>query len=64
MKVKRKSIITGKWNEMDLPITKQQLNMYENNEVRAADIFPNLTADHLEFLNTGIIREDSVVKKY
>lgn len=58
MIVKRQSMITGIWNEMDLPVTSKQLKMYENNEGTLQDIFSDLTASQREFIKTGIVDED------
>ena len=58
MIVKRQSMITGIWNEMELPVTKRQLQMYENNEGTLQDIFSNLTASEREFIKTGIVDEE------
>ena len=58
MIVKRQSMITGIWNEMDLPITKRQLQMYENNEGTIQDIFFELTPEQREFIKTGIIDDE------
>ena len=51
-------MITGVWNEMDLPVTKKQIQMYENNEGTLQDIFSNLTPDQREFIKSGILEEE------
>ncbi len=51
-------MITGIWNEMDLPVTKKQIQMYENNEGTLQDIFSNLTPDQREFIKSGILEEE------
>jgi hypothetical protein len=58
MIIKRQSMITGIWNEMDLPVTKKQIQMYENNEGTLQDIFSNLTPDQREFIKSGILEEE------
>lgn len=58
MIIKRQSMITGVWNEMDLPVTKKQIQMYENNEGPLQDIFSNLTPDQREFIKSGILEEE------
>jgi hypothetical protein len=58
MIIKRQSMITGVWNEMDLPVTKKQIQMYENNEGTLQDIFSNLTPDQREFIKSGILEEE------
>jgi hypothetical protein len=51
-------MITGIWNEMELPVTKKQLQMYENNEGSLQDIFSNLTPSQREFIKSGILEEE------
>ena len=58
MIIKRQSMITGIWNEMDLPVTKKQIQMYENDEGTLQDIFSNLTPDQREFIKSGILEEE------
>ena len=58
MIIKKQSMITGIWNEMDLPITKRQLQMYENNEGTIQDIFSERTPGQREFIKTGIIDDE------
>jgi hypothetical protein len=58
MIIKRQSMITGIWNEMDLPVTKKQIQMYENNEGTLQDIFSNLTPDQREFIKSGILEKE------
>ena len=55
MLVIRKSLFTGIMNEMDLPISQEQLNEFEsdNNSRLVQDIFPNLNSEQREFLMTG-----------
>jgi|APSaa5957512576_1039674.scaffolds.fasta_scaffold167375_1 hypothetical protein len=54
MLVKRKSSITGKVTEMDLPITQSQLEQYELGNELIQDVFPELTPPQREFIKTGV----------
>ena len=57
MKVSMTSPLSGQTNEMELPITPEQLRRWEHGEF-VQDVFPNLTADQREFLMTGITPEE------
>lgn len=57
MIVRRKSPFSGKVNEMDLPITWEQVQKWENGEL-IQNAFPNLSADEREFLLTGITPDE------
>ena len=54
MLVKRKSSITGKVTEIDLPITQSQLEQYELGNELIQDVFPELTPPQREFIKTGV----------
>ena len=58
MIVGRCSNLTGEWHEMDLPITEEALQRYENGEGTVQDIFPSLPPEQREFLMTGITPEE------
>ena len=58
MIVTRISPLTGEVNEMDLDITPEQLDNYENFGVLLQDAFPNLTPAQREFIKTGITPEE------
>jgi hypothetical protein len=58
MIVQRVSQASGKMNEMDLPVTQEQLNEYYKGVGLIQDIFPDLTADQREFLITGTTSEE------
>ncbi len=58
MEIARKSQYSGEWNVMELDITQEQLDAYEDGEGRIQDIFPNLSPDEREFLMTGITPEE------
>jgi hypothetical protein len=57
MKIIRRSPITGKINEMELPVTQAQLDAWAGG-VLAQNAFPHLTADEREFIMTGMTKED------
>lgn len=48
---------SGRRSLMDLPITKQQLDRW-NDGMPIQDAMPNLTAEQREFLMTGITPEE------
>lgn len=57
MKIVKTSPFTGRQNTMDLPITSEQIERWQNGEL-IQNAFPNLTPDEREFLMTGITPED------
>lgn len=58
MLIMRISALTGEVNEMELDITPEQLDNYENFGVLLQDAFPNLTPAQREFIKTGITPEE------
>ena len=54
MVIRKQNPLTGEWNEMDLPITGDQLRRFEHTLEPIQNIFPNLSLDQREFLKTGI----------
>lgn len=54
MIVTKISTISGNVNSMDLPITQEQLNRYNEGTELIQNVFPNLTPDQREFLISGI----------
>lgn len=54
----RESPYSGEMNAMDLPITLEQLQRYQNGEDLIQNIFPNLTAEQREFIKSGYTPED------
>ena len=57
IKIVNKSLLSGKANEMDLPITIDQVQMYlEGTHIQNA--FSNLNAGQREFILTGITPEE------
>jgi hypothetical protein len=57
MIVTRKSMISGKIWQMDLPITNEQVAAYDSG-VLLQDAFPNLSNVEREFYKTGITGEE------
>jgi len=57
MRVIRKSLVSGKTHEQELPITEAQVLEYENGAL-IQDAFPNLTQSQREFFKTGITAEE------
>lgn len=59
MLVEKKSILSGKWNSMELPVTEEQLMAHQSGEL-VQNVFPNLTPDEREFIVSGITPEEWV----
>ena len=58
MLVTRLSPFSRTKNTIDLDITPEQLARYENSEELIQNVFPNLSAEHREFIKTGITPEE------
>ena len=58
MQVTRTSPLSGKSHTLDLPVTADQLTRYDRREGLVQDIFPELSAEHREFIMTGITPEE------
>lgn len=57
MQITRKSQFTGKLRTIDLPITIEQLQRWQNG-AHIQVVMPHLTADEREFLITGITGDE------
>ena len=57
MIVTRKNIFTNQERSLDLDVTQEQLNRWNNGEL-IQKVFPHLSIDEREFLMTGIIGEE------
>lgn len=57
MKITRTSPFSGKVNTMDIPVTQDQIDAWENGEL-IQRAMPNLTPDQREFLMTGITPQE------
>jgi hypothetical protein len=60
MIVRRESPLTGKINEMDLPVTPEQMFEFIDDENRrpVQAIFPNLSPAEREFIKSGYTPEE------
>lgn len=58
MRIAKVSMLSGKLNEMDLPITKEQLDDWKLNGKKIQEVFPNLAPTQREFLMTGITESE------
>lgn len=57
MEITRKSMISGKWNTREIPVTPEQLYRWEEGML-IQDAMPHLSADEREFIMTGITPEE------
>lgn len=57
MKIRRKSPLTGEWNEMDIDVTENMLERWRSGEL-IQRVMPRLTASEREFIMTGYTDED------
>ena len=57
MLVTKKSILSGIWNTMELPVTQEQLMAHETGEL-VQNVFPELTPDEREFIVSGVTHEE------
>lgn len=58
MLVRRKSTLTGMYHTMDLDVTKQQMEDYQNKVGLLQNIFPNLSPPEREFIKSGITPDE------
>jgi hypothetical protein len=57
MLVTKTSVITGKENTIDLPITQEQLQQWQLGGL-VQDVFPDLDVNQREFLISGTTQEE------
>lgn len=57
MIVSQTNMITGKKNQMDLPVTTQQIERWIAGEL-IQNVMPELSIEAREFLKTGILPEE------
>ena len=55
MLVKRKSILSGQLNEMELKVTPQQMERFYGGRELTQTIFQHLNSDEREFLISGML---------
>lgn len=48
-----RSIITGRINQMDIPVTPEEIEAWQKGDQLIQHAFPHLTPDQREFLQTG-----------
>ena len=53
MRIIRRSLVSGETNVMDLPVTQMQLQEWKDGGL-IQNVFPDLTPDEREFIQTGI----------
>lgn len=56
MLITRKSPFTGKTRTMDIPVTQEQLDRWQNGTL-IQNAMPNIAPEHREFIMTGITNE-------
>ena len=57
MLITKKSIFSGEWNTMDIPVTQSQIDDWANGAL-IQDAMPNVSVDDREFLMTGVSPEE------
>ena len=57
MFVRKKSMFSGEWNTMDIPVTQSQIDDWESGTL-IQDAMPNVSVDQREFLKTGVTPEE------
>jgi hypothetical protein len=58
MLITRKSILTGKVRTLDIPVTQEQLDLWEDQYKLIQDVMPHLTPGQREFILTGATDEE------
>lgn len=58
MILERISPVTRKTNKMELDISEEELKAFYRGTRNIRDMFPHLTNDECEFIQTGIMPED------
>jgi len=58
MKVTRKSLLTGRQNTLELDITEQEMEWFEQGEVKIQELWPHLTPEQHEFIKHGILEQE------
>lgn len=57
MLVRKWSPVSNRFNELDIPVTAEQIAAW-NNGALIQDAMPNISASHREFLMSGILPEE------
>ncbi len=58
MKLTRKSLISGKFHTMDIPVTPEEIDAYVAGDKDVQQVFPQLSKEQREFIKTGITPEE------
>jgi hypothetical protein len=58
MLITRQSVLTDKWNTLDLPVTAERVNHWLTSGELIQIVFPELTADQRQFLMSGVTQEE------
>jgi len=58
MPVTRTSMITGITHTRDLPVTQEQIDLWQNGEAKIQEAMPHLSPPDREFVKTGITPEE------
>jgi len=58
MLIQRRSILTGVFTTLELPVTQEQINRWQHGGELIQDVFPDLTPGQREFLLSGTTEED------
>lgn len=58
MLISRRSQISGKIQQMEIPVTEEQIIDWQHGDKLIQNALPNLTAEQREFLITGITPEE------
>tara|TARA_R100000008_G_C3584409_1_gene171060 strand:+ start:1905 stop:2105 length:201 start_codon:yes stop_codon:yes gene_type:complete len=57
MLITKKSMFSGEWNTMDIPVTQSQIDDWESGTL-IQDAMPNVSANDREFLKTGVTPQE------
>ena len=57
MKIRKRSIMSGEYNSMDIEVTIKQLADWEGGKL-IQNVMPELSSDEREFIMTGITPEE------
>jgi hypothetical protein len=58
MLITRKSMLSGKVNTLEIPVTQEQLDLWESGAKLIQHVMPELTDSHREFIMTGITDDE------
>jgi len=58
MLVRKQSLLTKRWNTMEIPATVEEIDAWRNGGKLIQDAFPHFTPDQREFLLSGATNEE------